>query len=69
LHNEVPGVVIPDEVLARMESAGDDPWRAGRAIALELIDGLRAEGSAGIYLMPQFGRFDMAADIVEAVRA
>jgi homocysteine S-methyltransferase len=69
LHNEVPGVVIPDEVLARMESAGDDPWRAGRAIALELIDGLRAEGAAGIYLMPQFGRFDMAADIVEAVRA
>ena len=69
LHNEVPGVVIPDEVLARMEAAGEDPWQVGRAIALELIDGLRAEGAAGIYLMPQFGRYDLAADIVEAVRA
>jgi len=69
LHNEVPGVVIPDEVLARMEAVGEDPWRVGRAIALELIDDLRAEGAAGIYLMPQFGRYDMAADIVEAVRA
>jgi homocysteine S-methyltransferase len=68
LHNEVPGVEIPDEILARMRSAGDDPWRVGRAIALELVEGLRAEGVAGIYVMPQFGRYDLAADIVEAVR-
>jgi homocysteine S-methyltransferase len=64
----VPGVEIPDEILARMRSAGDDPWRVGRAIALELVEGLRAEGVAGIYVMPQFGRYDLAADIVEAVR-
>lgn len=69
LHNEVPGVSIPDEVRARMEAAGDDAWRVGRAIALEQVDALRAEGVAGIYLMPQFGRFDMAADLVEAIRS
>jgi homocysteine S-methyltransferase len=69
LHNEVPGVVIPDEVRSRMERAGDDGGRTGRAIALELIGALRAEGAAGIYLMPQFGRYDLAADVVEAVRA
>jgi methionine synthase I (cobalamin-dependent)/5,10-methylenetetrahydrofolate reductase len=69
LHNEVPGVSIPDEVRMRMEAAGDDAWPAGKAIALELIDALRADGVAGIYLMPQFGRYDLAADVVEAIRA
>jgi homocysteine S-methyltransferase len=68
LHNEVPGVEIPDEILDRMRSAGDDPWRVGREIALELVEGLRTEGVAGVYVMPQFGRYDLAADIVEAVR-
>jgi methionine synthase I (cobalamin-dependent)/5,10-methylenetetrahydrofolate reductase len=69
LHNEVPGITIPDEVRARMEAAGDDAWPVGRAIALEQIDDLRAQGVAGIYLMPQFGRFDLAADVVEAIRS
>ena len=69
LHNEVPGITIPDEVRARMEAAGDDAWPVGRAIALEQVDALRAEGVAGIYLMPQFGRFDLAADVVEAIRS
>jgi methionine synthase I (cobalamin-dependent)/5,10-methylenetetrahydrofolate reductase len=69
LHNEVPGITIPDEVRTRLEVAGDDAWPAGRAIALEQVDALRAEGVAGIYLMPQFGRFDLAADVVEAIRS
>ena len=29
---------------------------------------LRAANVAGIYLMPQFGRYDLAADVVEAAR-
>jgi len=68
LHNEVPGVVIPDGVRRRIEAVGDDAWPAGRTIALELIDALRDEGVSGIYLMPQFGRFDLAAEVVEAAR-
>jgi hypothetical protein len=38
-------------------------------MATELAEDLRAEGVAGIYVMPQFGRYDRAADLVEAVRA
>ena len=68
LHNEVPGIAIPDEVRSRMERAGDNGWPTGRAIALELIQALRAEGLAGVYLMPQFGRYDLAAEVVEAAR-
>ena len=69
LHNEVPGVVIPDRVRDRLQAAGDDAWREGLAMATELIDALRTDGVAGIYLMPQFGRFDRAAELVETIRS
>jgi homocysteine S-methyltransferase len=69
LHNEVPGIVIPEDVRDRLRRAGDDAWRVGLAMAAELVDGLRSAGVAGIYLMPQFGRYDLAAEVVEAARA
>jgi len=72
LHNEVPGIDIPGAVRDRMAGAGDDgerAWRTGRAMATELAAELRADGAAGIYVMPQFGRYDRAADMVEAIRA
>ena len=69
LHNEVPGVVIPERARDRLRSAGGDAWREGLAMAVELIEELRADGVAGIYQMPQFGRFDRAAEVVEAIRS
>ncbi len=70
LHNEVPGVVIPEAALARMERAGsgDGAWREGLSMAEELVEALRDEGVAGIYVMPQFGRYDRAAELVEAAK-
>jgi methionine synthase / methylenetetrahydrofolate reductase (NADH) len=69
LHNEVPGVVIPDHVRERLRVAGDDGGRAGLEMGVDLVTALHAEGVAGIYLMPQFGRFDRAAELVEAIRS
>ena len=69
LHNEVPGIVIPGEVRERLRDAGDDAWRVGLAMATDLVASLREAGVAGIYLMPQFGRYDLAAEVVEAARA
>jgi methionine synthase / methylenetetrahydrofolate reductase(NADPH) len=69
LHNEVPGIYIPDVARDRMRTAGDDAWREGLAMAADLVDGLRTAGAAGIYVMPQFGRYDLAAEVVEAARA
>ena len=71
LHNEVPGIDIPEVVRDRMAAAGEDgdrAWETGRAMATELAGELRADGAAGIYVMPQFGRYDRAADMVEAIR-
>ncbi|MEP7060457.1 MAG: bifunctional homocysteine S-methyltransferase/methylenetetrahydrofolate reductase [Actinomycetota bacterium] len=68
LHNEVPGIVIPDAAMARMADAGEVASGEGVAMAGELIEDLRAEGVAGIYVMPQFGRYDLASDVVELAR-
>ena len=69
LHNEVPGIEVPHAARSRLEAAGDDAARAGVEMAVELVAGLRAEGAAGVYVMPQFGRYDLAAEVVEAARA
>ena len=68
LHNEVPGIVIPEPIRERMRRAGDGAWAVGREIAVELVAGLREGGVAGVYIMPQFGRYDLAAEVVERAR-
>ncbi|HLO33273.1 MAG TPA: bifunctional homocysteine S-methyltransferase/methylenetetrahydrofolate reductase [Anaerolineales bacterium] len=69
LHNEVPGIFIPDETRKRVEAAGDTERgvRVGIELAVELIDQLKA-WAGGVYLMPQFHKFDMVAEIVEAIQ-
>ena len=68
LHNEVPGIVIPTSARDRLEASGDDAAGAGVAMAAELATELRAAGASGVYVMPQFGRYDLAAQLVEAAR-
>jgi methylenetetrahydrofolate reductase (NADPH) len=51
---DVPGVVIPDEIVARMDAAGDKDGQqeAGVEIALEMIEKLKnTKGINGIHLM------------------
>ncbi len=67
LHNEVPGISIPDDIRARIERAGDKAAAEGIKIAVELIEEIRP-WAHGIYLMPAFGRYDLAAEIIEAVK-
>jgi homocysteine S-methyltransferase len=64
LHNEVPGISIPEAMQERIRAAGEGAAKEGVRIALELIEQMRTWAS-GIYLMPQFGRYDLAAEIVE----
>ena len=66
LHNEVPGITIAPEFFARLEAAGKDSPHEGVRIALELIAQMR-DWAGGIYLMPAFSRYDLAAEIVESV--
>ena len=68
LHNEVPGIEVPDSVRERMRRAGDESGREGLDIAHQLAEDLR-EAAAGLYLIPPFGRYDVAADLIERIRA
>jgi len=67
LHNEVPGISIPDQIRWRMSQAGDKSRLEGRKIALELIDSIGNE-VAGFYLMPSFNKFETCLDIIKILR-
>jgi len=67
LHNEVPGISIPGEARARIESAGDGGAKVGVELAVELIQSIKGWAS-GIYMMPQFHRYDQASEIIVAVK-
>ena len=70
VHNELAGVVVPEAVLARMKAAGEGGLEVGMEIALEQIEETRdLEFVSGIYLMPAFGRYEVAAEIVRRVTA
>jgi methionine synthase / methylenetetrahydrofolate reductase(NADPH) len=68
LHNEVPGITIPDESRAAMREAGE----RGSEVGIEMADRLLAamEGEvAGTYIMPSFGRYEQCAELVRRIRA
>ena len=67
LHNEVPGITVPDAVRARMRDAGDHALRAGVEMAQRLVSEIRLR-HAGAYLMPSFGRFEVVAEVLDALR-
>ena len=67
LHNEVPGISIPEEARKRLESAGDSASKVGVELAVELIQGIKS-WAHGIYIMPQFHRYDMISEIIVAVK-
>ena len=67
LHNEVPGITIPDEVRARLREAGDRALRVGIEMAQQLVRDARRR-YAGVYLMPSFGRFEVVAEVLDAIR-
>jgi homocysteine S-methyltransferase len=67
LHNEVPGMRIPEPVRERMRAAeGQRAARAeGVAIAREALAGVRnLRGVRGVYVMPPFGRYELALEVL-----
>ena len=67
LHHEVPGISIPETMRQRMEKAGDDGVKEGIRITVELAEQIRPWGQ-GIYIMPQFNRYDVVAEIIEKLQ-
>ena len=68
LHNEVPGVAVPEAVRVLLRNAGERGQAEGLRIAVDLAAELAGVAS-GLYVIPQFRRFDVAAEVVDAARS
>lgn len=67
LHNEVPGITIPQDVRDAMEKAGDEGARVGLELAEELLEKVSSI-CQGTYLVPSFGRYDDMATLVSRLK-
>jgi methionine synthase / methylenetetrahydrofolate reductase(NADPH) len=63
LHNEVPGITIPEEIQQQLADAGADAKRVGFDLARRLTDEAR-ERAAGIYVIPPFKEPAAALDLL-----
>ncbi|MCC7495577.1 MAG: bifunctional homocysteine S-methyltransferase/methylenetetrahydrofolate reductase [Fimbriimonadaceae bacterium] len=71
LHNEVPGMRIPDELQQRLAAVDGDraaSQAVGQAICSEQIDLALAAGAPGIYLVTPFGRVGLLVELVQHLR-
>lgn len=68
MRNEVPGIVIPDETIARLAGVANKTRTEGALIAGETIAQLR-EFVQGVYIIPSFGRYDVVAGIIQDSRS
>jgi methionine synthase / methylenetetrahydrofolate reductase(NADPH) len=66
LHNEVPGIIIPERIFARLEAAGEHAAQEGVKIAIELLEQMR-DKVQGAYIIPYMGRYSLAAEVVDAL--
>ncbi|HEX7490973.1 MAG TPA: bifunctional homocysteine S-methyltransferase/methylenetetrahydrofolate reductase [Candidatus Limnocylindrales bacterium] len=68
LHNEVPGITIPDEQRAAMRDAGERGGEVGLEMSMNLLAEVESQ-ITGTYIMPSFGRYELAAELVRRIRA
>ncbi|AUX48384.1 homocysteine S-methyltransferase [Sorangium cellulosum] len=70
LHNEVPGMQIPEEIRERMRKvpAGPEARKEGVKIAREMLFSVR-DRVQGAYLMPPLGKYELALEVLDGLKA
>jgi homocysteine S-methyltransferase len=63
LHNEVPGISVPEHVLDALRDAGAKAPEVGLGIARELLEAAR-ELAAGVYIIPPFKQPEAALELL-----
>jgi homocysteine S-methyltransferase len=66
LHNEVPGMQVPESIRERMRKAGSGPSarKEGVTIAREMLASVRSR-VAGAYIMPPLEKYELALEVVD----
>jgi methionine synthase / methylenetetrahydrofolate reductase(NADPH) len=69
LHNEVPGMQIPEPIRERMRKAtpGAEARQEGVRIAREMLFGVR-DRVQGAYLMPPLGKYELALEVLDGLK-
>ena len=69
LHNEVPGMQIPEATRERMRKTpgGEAARKEGVKIAREMLFAVR-DRVQGAYLMPPLGRYELALEVLEGLK-
>jgi methionine synthase / methylenetetrahydrofolate reductase (NADH) len=68
LHNEVPGIIIPDPIRSRMAGKeGPEGRRIGTTIAKEVAESI-LEYFPGVYLITPFLAYDTTAELAQHIR-
>jgi methionine synthase I (cobalamin-dependent)/5,10-methylenetetrahydrofolate reductase len=67
LQQEVPGIEIPNEVRKQMDLSAENGARTGIELTIKLVSEIKHH-IQGVYLMPAFGRYDYASEIIEAIK-
>lgn len=70
LHENVPGITMSEGALERMRLAGSEGRQEGVKMAQELLLELKELPYVqGVYLMPSFGRYELACQVLEVLTA
>lgn len=67
LHNEIPGMAIPDSIREALRHAGEKAAGTGIRLTQDFLQEAR-HLVAGTYLMPPFKRYDVVPQILEVLR-
>lgn len=67
LHNELPGMAVPEAIRAQLRDA-DDGREMGMTLAHDLVAAIR-DRIDGAYLIPSFGRYERILHLAREIRA
>lgn len=68
IYHEVPGIVVPDAILKRMQNAGEKGMQEGLKVAIEVVAEIRPL-IQGVYIMPSHNKYEASAELVKLLRS
>jgi homocysteine S-methyltransferase len=66
LHNEIPGMRIPESIREQLRAAGKDAGRVGVQLSKEFLADAKSM-VAGVYLMPPFKKYHVVDEVLSAL--
>jgi 5,10-methylenetetrahydrofolate reductase len=67
LHNEVPGIIIPEKIREEMRNAGEKAASVGTKITTDFLKEAK-HLVQGAYMMPPFQKYQIVDELLEVIR-